>query len=130
MQNAGGFYDASQELELILQNGSKLTPEYPMRSLGECFYQLRKCLGVVSSPIHGFQISPIQYRETKFIVGLDMEKLLDSAFTGQNTRSGELMTFRPKGANGAVADPPSKVYIVLLTDNILEISAAGCNVFD
>jgi hypothetical protein len=130
MYTRGATYDPGQELELQLQLGSKLTPEYPMRSASETFYQLRKCLGVVSSPIHGFNVAAPQYRRTKFIVGLDQEKLLDSAFTGQNTRSGELMTFRCKGAHGAVDSAPTKVYIVLLTDNVLEISAAGCNVFD
>jgi len=129
--DATGVYNPALELDLQLQLGSKLTPEYPIRSLAEAFYQLRKCLGVVASPIHGFTITPGDYRQYKFIVGLDQEKLLDSAFTGQNTRSGELLTIRCKGANAAnIANPPSKVYIVLLTDNILEISAAGCNVFD
>ena len=128
---ANNAYDPALELELQLQLGSKLTPEYPMRSQAEIFYQLRKCLGVVASPIHGFTITPGDYRQYKFIAGLDQEKLLDSAFTGQNTRSGELLTIRCKGANAAtIANPPTKIYIVLLTDNILEISAAGCNVFD
>jgi hypothetical protein len=128
---ANNGYDPALELELQLQLGSKLIPEYPKRSLAEAFYQLRKCLGVSASPLHGFTITPADYRQYKFIVGLDQEKLLDSTFTGQNTRSGKLLTFRSKRATAAnITNPPSKVYIVLLVDNILEISAPGCNVFD
>ena len=46
MLNAvGSIYDPTLEVEFQLQIGSKLVPEYPVRSVSESFYQLRKCLG-------------------------------------------------------------------------------------
>ena len=52
------LYDPSFEMEFQLQVGSKLFPEYPMRSLQGCFYQLRKCMGVESSNFHSLDITP------------------------------------------------------------------------
>lgn len=62
------------ELEFHVQVGSKLYPEYPIRSLAEAFYQLRTCLGIHSSSLHSIDINPHDYRNSKFIVVIDMEK--------------------------------------------------------
>ena len=38
-------YDQNYEIEYQLQVGSKLLPDFPMRSLQEQSYQLRHCMG-------------------------------------------------------------------------------------
>ena len=45
----GSMYNSQYEMEYQLQVGSKLFPDFPMRSLQEQFYQLRKCMGTESS---------------------------------------------------------------------------------
>ena len=62
------------------------------------------------------------------------EKVIEAGFTGLNTKQGDLMTIRAKAANSP-ADPANffpatKIYIILHTDNILEIRETGSQIFD
>lgn len=126
--------NARHEFELQLQIGNKLFPEYPIRSHAEAYYQLRKTLGVQSSKVHSFDITPRQYRDNRLIIGIDTEKTLGASFTGLNTRSGDLMTVKFKYKNkidsGGRDRSADRIHILLHTDNILQINASGCSVFD
>ena len=136
--NSVGRYthDINGEFEFQLQIGSKLFPEYPIRSHNEAYYQLKKTLGVQSSAVHNFDISPVQYRDNKLIIGTDCEKVLDAGFTGINTRAGDLMTvkfkYNDKGAldNGVYRRLADRIHIVLHSDQIMEIRDSGVQVFD
>ena len=44
-----GIYSEEKDLEFQIQLGSKLYPEYPCRSMTECFYHLRKALNLFKS---------------------------------------------------------------------------------
>ena len=85
-----------------MQIGSKLFSEYPIRSLAESFYQLRKALGihVSNAQMHMVQQS---YRDNKFVIGISTEKMNGASFTRMNTRAGDLLTLKMKGANGAIS---------------------------
>ena len=119
-------------MEFQLQVGSKLFPEYPMRSVQECFYQLRKCMGVESSNFHSLDISPVEYKTHKFIAAFDTEKALGASFTGLNIKTGSLMTLKMKLADAttAGAGTPDTVYLVLHFDSILNIKDSGIEVFE
>ena len=148
IENLDGILElgSGQEFEFQLQVGSKLFPEYPIRSHNEAYYQLKKTLGVQASSVHNFDINSVQYRDHRFILGTDCEKVLDAGFTGINTRAGDLMTVKLKYnsrglparanenaafnawlANCRLAD---RIHIVLHSDQILEIRSSGCQVFD
>ena len=71
-----GDYSYQNELQWQVQIGSKMFPEYPVRSLAETFYQLRKALGIHGSAFHSISITPQQYRNDHFIIGIDTEKFL------------------------------------------------------
>ena len=123
------------EFEAQLQIGSKLFPEYQIRSHNEAFYQLKKTLGVQASSVHNFSINPIQYRDFKFIWATDCEKVLDAGFTGINTRAGDLMSVSFKYASSAEPDRAARrfanrIHIVLHSDQIVEIRDSGVQVFD
>ena len=45
-------YTPDGEFEYHMQIGSKLYPEYPIKSHAEAYYQLRKTLGHQSSTVH------------------------------------------------------------------------------
>ena len=77
-----GGYDYAKELQWQLQIGSKMFPEYPARSLAETFYQLKKSLGIHGSAFHSVAISPIQYRNNHFIIGVDTEEILEQDLAG------------------------------------------------
>lgn len=129
-------HDPNGEFEFQLQIGSKLFPEYPIRSHNEAYYQLKKTLGVQSSAVHNFDVSAIEYRSNKFVLGTDCEKVLDAGFTGINTRAGDLMTVKLKYAgkgtlaNGSYANLADRLHIVLHSDQIMEIRDSGVQVFD
>ena len=53
--------------------------------------------------MHNFDVSAVEYRDYKFILGTDCEKVLDAGFTGLNTRSGDLLSVSLKYANAGTA---------------------------
>ena len=124
------------EFEFHVQIGSKLCPEYPIRSHSEAFYQLQKTLGIQSSNVHSFDVSPAEYRDNKMVLAIDTEKMLEAGFTGLNTRSGDLMTaklsYNDKGAqaNNVWSRLADRMHIVLHSDQILEVRATGVQIMD
>ena len=120
-------HDNTNDIQnLQVQIGSKLYPEYPMRSHSECFYSLRKALGLQANNLHSIDIDGDSYRSNKFIVGIDTEKLLGLSFTGSNTRN-SVMTVHLKTGTGDYQ--PNRMHIVLLSEQILEVSDSGVMVF-
>ena len=131
--NPTGNYDPNYEIEYQLQIGSNQYPQYPMRSLQECFYQLRKCMGTESSQFHSLDISPNEYRNHKHIIAFDTEKMLGSGFSGLNMKTGSHMTLKLKAANAATvtsAMMPDTVYLILHFDSILEIRDTGIMIYE
>jgi hypothetical protein len=110
-----------------LQIGSKLFPEYPIKSAAESFYSLRKALGIHANNLHSIDIDGNEYRNNKYIVGIDTEKLLGLSFTGINTRN-NLMTVNLKTQTGEFK--ADRMHIVLLAEQILELGDTGTMVFD
>ena len=128
----GQAYDNTRELEYQVQLGSKLSPEYPMKSIAETFTQLRKSVGISASPIHSFHFDAEKYRSTTFIAAIDFEKALQVSCTGTSTRAGDLLAVKVKGANAADFDAttPNKLFLTLHADVILQISASGVFIYD
>ena len=86
----------------------------------------------MGSPWHSISPSFEQYSRDQFIIGADCEKVLDASWTGLNTKAGDLLTLQVKGANQYIASGimPTKLYITLHSDNILEIRDSGASVYD
>ena len=120
--------DSNTEIEhLQLMVGSKMYPEYPIRSHAECFYNLRKSRGVHVNSLHSVDIKGNGYRNHKFVVGLDTEKMLGLAFTGCNTKN-TLMTIKLKTRVGE--NQASRMHIVLVAQQVIEIGDSGITVVD
>lgn len=129
--NTGLVKDHDQSLEiqkLQLQIGSKLLPEYPIRSHTEAFYSLRKSLGVQSNTLHSIDISGDSYRSNRFITGFDTEKLLGLSFTGTNTRN-SLMSVHSK-TDGNASNKMNRMHVVMMAEQIMEVSDVGVQVYD
>jgi hypothetical protein len=118
--------EANEITSLQLQIGSFLIPQYPIRSHSECFYSLRKALGIASNNIANVDIDGNEYRNNRFIVGLDCEKILGLAFTGTNTKN-SLMTVRMKTEE---ANKANRFHILLTAEMVLEVSDGRIAVFD
>ena len=114
-----------------IQVGSKNFPEYPVRSIQEAFYQLRKTLG--SHDRHNsIDITSHEYKSDKFILGIDMEKVSEHGYTGISIRSGDIMSIRfDHTASSAQALNYAKEFqIVLTADCVLEVKDSGVTDFD
>lgn len=130
-ENKGGTLTHAGEGEIDnfqIQVGSKLFPEYPIRSHAEAFYQLQKTLGVQASTLHNFDINACEYRDSKFILGIDTEKVLEAGYTGLNTRAGDMMRVRLNTKDGGRQG--DSMHIVLHSDQIVEVTDSGVTVFD
>ena len=124
------IFDSSGEIsDFQIQVGNKNFPETSMRSLSECYYQLRKTLGSHTQH-NSIDISQHEYRCRKFVIGLDMEKVLEAGFTGLNSRNGDIMSIRSDFKDTTAANWPTQMHIVLTSDCVLECRDSGCQVFD
>ena len=110
-----------------LQIGSKLFPEYPIKTHCEAFYSLRKALGIQANNLHSIDIDGNEYRNNKFIIGIDTEKLLGLSFTGMNTRNNLMTVHLKTQINDFKAD---RMHIILLAEQIVELGDTGCMVYD
>ena len=134
MLGGGGSYNSAEEIEYQIQLGAKLYPEYPVRSVAEAFAQLRKTVGL-NYGHHAIDLTAEQYSHHKFIIGVDMEKISEMGFTGENTMNGQLMVVKYKALNtgaGGLADNlmPSQINLFLNSDQIMEIKDVGVTVLD
>ena len=118
------------EFDFGLQIGSTRFPIYPVRSHAEGYYQLKKCLGIQSSPVHSFDINGVEYRDYKFVLGIDTERMLEAGWTGLNTKTGSLLTVKFKYNSSNAIRLADRMHAVLVSDNILEIKDSGCSVYD
>ena len=90
--NKGIQYDPDDELEFQLQIGSKKFPESEIKSTSESFYNLRKTMGVHASSNHSLGINMDEYMFDNFVVGIDTEKSMQASGTGENLKSGQLIS--------------------------------------
>ena len=123
-------YDENGEFEAQLQLGSKLYPEYPIRSHAEAYYNLRKSLGAQSSNVHNFDISGHDYRDFKFVWGTEMEKVIDSFGSGMNTRAGDILNVRFDHRDTNPANYATSMHIILVSDVVMDITDSGIAVWD
>ena len=123
-------FNSDGEFSFSVQIGSKLFPEYAIRSHPEAHYQLKKTLGIQSSNVHSFDINSSQYRNSKLVLGIDTEKVLDAGWTGLNTRSGDLMRIVFEYRKAEDQRYGDRMHIVLHSDQIVEIRDSGVVVFD
>ena len=95
----------NRELNFEMQIGDKKYPENPIQSAAEAFYQLRKSLGLHAVNAL-MDIQADEYRGNKFVIGIDIEKVLGASFSGYNSKAGDLtvLRLRPMVAGGAGGD--------------------------
>ena len=125
----GIVYDKVEKLCFEIQIGAIKYPKYLFCSLAEAFYQLRKALGLQS--VNALMaINPTEYREKKFVIGIDTEKVLAS-FSGYNSWAGDLTVLRLKPTEGDIRTAGTlKLHYVLHSDSIMQIMDSGVSVLE
>lgn len=123
-------YDANYELEFQLQVGGKSFPQMPINNVAESWAKLRSAVAAYGK--HPLSIKSREYHSTKFVQGLDLEKLSGVGYTGLSTKNGEMITVKVKAVNTTTlnAHMPTSLFMVLCTDNILEIRDSGISALD
>ena len=124
--SAGDQYGVADGHQYWVQIGSKLVPENPVNFLSESMSQLRKTVG------HPFQMFGRWYRTTKYIVGLDLEKVPGAGFTGISTKAGDLMTLNLRDCNleGVSSSIPQRLFSALNYDVVLNVKDSGVEYHD
>ena len=132
MDNLDYKYNPDQELEFQIQLGGKLYPEYPCKSISECFTILKQTLNLPDWGLHSVGIDYPQYISHKFIFGMSFEKVPESSWTGTNTKSGQILIVKVNAVDSSFsgADIANMMYITLVSEQILQISDVGCSVYD
>ena len=101
-----------------------------MQSLSENFYQLRKTLGIHTSSFHNIDLGAAEYRNRKFVLAIDTEKVLSAGFTGLNTKAGDLLTIEIKHVSPNNADWADTMQVILHADMIVNIRDTGVEVLE
>ena len=69
--------------------------------------------------------------DTHFIIGIDLEKIIDRNFSGLNTKAGDLVSVKTLwGPSIPTNILPLKMYVVMTADYLLDIRDSGCQIFD
>ena len=124
---ATDIYYGDEEHTFQLQIGSKLYPEYPISGLCEAFYQLRKTLGFN----HKMNMIGRWYRTSKYVIGIELEKVNGAGFTGVSTKAGDLITLNFKDCEfTGGTNIPDKAYVCLAYDALVNISDNGVLVYE
>ena len=127
----GNAYE-EMTLRWQVQLGSKLYPEAPSTSIAESFSLLRQAAGVYDESVRTLNLTSQSYKSSRFIIGVPLQTVQGMPFSGLNTRSGDLLSFRASnvhpGTNGT--GDVSKVVLTFVNSSILEIRESGAQLLD
>ena len=127
-----GFSDSTRALSWQLQVANKKFPEKECESLSEAWYFLRRTIALFNPEQNSINISYNQYRNNKFVIGVDFQKMNTVNFSGLNTKLGSLITFKLKGTEKAIAEAEqiTEIFVHLVSESVLEIRSDGSLVYD
>jgi len=130
---AGVVCHDENKMSWDVQIGSLKWPETPCSSIPESFSLLRQACAIHDESLRTLNITPQSFASTGFCVGVPLSTSPGAAFSGLNTRAGDLLTVRAKGMqadntiNGAGG---GRCYITMLHDTIVELRENSVSVLD
>ena len=127
-----GFPDSTRALSWQLQVANKKFPEKECESLSEAWYFLRRTIALFNPEQNSINISYNQYRNNKFVIGVDFQKMNSVNFSGPSTKLGSLITFKIKGTDQVIAEAEqiTEIFVHLVSESVLEIRSDGSLVYD
>ena len=124
-------YNPEKELEFQVQLGGKLYPEYPVRSVAECFCVLKETLNLPEKYQHSLALKFDEYIRNKFIYAVDFEKVPDADWTGTNTKAGQILIVKVNALGTAITgDIASSMFTTMVNQVVLEIRNVGVTLYD
>ena len=118
---------SANALESQMQLGSLQYPRYPMASDAEHFHFLEILAGMYDSSIKNMRIADNLWNNVQFIAAFPVERVPKHPLSGISTRSGDLARFSFKNMQ---ADRVQRMYIHLLSYQIVTVSGSGVSVLD
>ena len=115
------------QLESQMQLGALQYPRYPMASLAEHHHFLEIMAGTYDSKIKNMRLNRLEFEDTQFIAAFPVERVPKHPLSGISTRSGDLARFTFKNLQ---PDRAQKLYIHLISYQIVTLSGAGVSVLD
>ncbi|CAE7485210.1 FV3-083R [Symbiodinium pilosum] len=115
------------QLEYQMQLGALQFPRYPMASLAEHHHFLEIMAGTYDSKIKNMRLNRLEFEDTQFIAAFPVERVPKHPLSGISTRSGDLARFTFKNLQ---PDRAQKLYIHLISYQIVTLSGAGVSVLD
>ena len=122
-----GSQFSANSLESQMQLGALQYPRYPMASDAEHFHFLEILAGTYDSTIKNMRIADNQWNNNQFICSFPVERVPKHPLSGISTRSGDLARFSFKNMQ---ADRVQRIYIHLLSYQIVTVSGSGVSVLD
>ena len=114
-----------------VQIGTMKWPESPATSIPETFSLLRQATAIYDQSLQTVNITPQAYANNSYIIGVGLQTTPAGAFSGLNTRAGDLLTIRAKNlATDAAVNAASRVYVTLLHEAIVEVREGSVSVLD
>ena len=76
-------------------------------------------------------ITASEYRNNKFVVGIDTEKALGASFSGYNSKAGDLTVLRLKSTEGNIATTGTlQLHYVIHYDSIMQIMDSSVSILE
>ena len=124
-----GISKVADDCEAFLSIGPRRYPVYPVQRLTEHYYRTQQLAGRLNSDAHNFGFKLRDFKYNKFLLSWDLEKAhagSGAQYTGENTRNNDLVTVHCKNHPLAA----NKMYITMITLQILKIDSSGATVID
>ena len=117
-------------LQFDVQIGATKFPESPATSIPEIFSLLRMATQIYDQSGRTLSITPQSFANNSFVIGVGLQTS-SAAFSGYNTRSGDLLTVRAKNlATDAAVNAAARVYVTMVHEAICEIREGSVAILD
>ena len=124
--NPSAIAGDERTLEWSVQIGSKQWPEMSTcKSAAATMSLLKQALGTYDQNIACTSITPANFVEDRFCIGVPTSTIPGQVFSGVSTRSGDLLSVLIKGMAVDPAVQAQKLHISLVAEVILELKESG-----
>ena len=125
--NPSAVAGEERTLEWSVQIGSKQWPEMSTcKSAAATMSLLKQALGTYDQNIACTSITPANFMEDRFCIGVPTSTIPGQVFSGTSTRSGDLLSVLIKGMTAVGgAEEAQKLHISLVAEVILELKESG-----
>jgi hypothetical protein len=116
--------NANDDFQWSVRIGAKKFPLSPVTGFAESRSKLGQAAGLSSSNCFSLLPDATAYANRSFVAGVDCEKIVGSAFSGLDTRGGDLVSIECRGFTG----DSSMITVALLCQCVLNIRDSGVDV--